>query len=68
MANFNKQPEVNEKFWKEDIGSGKITYVYWNYKLVTVDFFEKGVKTFELDEVLGNWSDDYGGTWMLYNI
>lgn len=68
MASWNQQPETGQKFWKEGVGSGKITYVYFHYKLVTVDFFEKGVKTFEFDEVLGNWTDDFGGTWMLYNI
>lgn len=68
MANWNKQPEVGEKLWKEDVGSGKITHILWPFKTVIVDFYEKGVTTFELDDVLGNWTEDYGGSWMLYNI
>lgn len=68
MASWNQQPEVGQKFWKEDIGSGQITYILWPFKIITVDFFEKGVRTFEFDEVLGNWSEELGGTWMLYNI
>lgn len=68
MASWNQQPAVGDKFWVEGIGSGKITYVYFHYKLISVDFFEKGLKTFEFDDVLGNWSEDFGGTWMLFNI
>lgn len=68
MATWNQQLETGQKFWKEGVGSGKITHIYWHHKLVVVDFFEKGVKTFEFDEVLGNWSDELQGTWMLYNI
>lgn len=68
MVSWNQKPEVGQKLWKEGVGSGKITYIYFNYKLVVVDFYDKGVSTFEMEEVLGNWSDDFGGTWMLYNI
>lgn len=64
-----QQPEVGQKLWQEGIGSGKITHIYhYNDKLVVVDFFEKGVKTYDHDEVIGNWTDDYGGSWMIYHI
>lgn len=68
MASWNQSLEVNQKLWKEGIGSGKITHILYPFKTVIVDFYEKGVQTFEFDEVLGNWTDDFGGTWMLYNI
>lgn len=64
-----QQPEVGQKFWKEGVGSGKITCVlHYNDRLVIVDFFERGVEVFDYDDVLGNWTDDYGGSWMIYNI
>lgn len=68
MPSWQQQPEAEQKFWKEGIGSGKITRVDWQYKLVYVDFFEKGTESFELDELFGCWSDELGGTWMLYNL
>lgn len=69
MASWNQYPEIGQKFWEEGIGSGKITHVSFppDNDLI-VDFYEKGVKTYELDEVLGNWTEDYGGTWMIHKI
>lgn len=68
-SSWQQQPEVGQKFWKEGVGSGVITHIYYyKDKLVVVDFFEKGIQTFEYDEVIGNWSDELQGTWMLYNI
>lgn len=68
MASWNQQLEVGQKLWKEGVGSGKITHILWPFKLIYVDFYEKGTKTLEFDEVLGNWTEDYGGSWMLYDI
>lgn len=63
-----RQPEWHDKFWHEGIGSGQIIRVNERDRMVTVDFYEKGIRTYEFDELLGNWSEDYRGTWLIYNI
>lgn len=68
MAAWEQQPEAGQKFWQEGTGSGKITYVSYGDKEIIVDFYEKGSRTYEFDEVLGNWQDIHGGTWTIYNI
>lgn len=68
MAEWQQQPEPGQKFWREGIGSGKITAVDRAYKLVYVDFYEKGTESFDLDDLFGCWSDTLGGTWLLYDI
>lgn len=67
MARQHQQPEIGQKFWKEGIGSGTITYVNYQFKEVYVSFYEKGMRTFEFDELLGSWEEIHGGTWMLYS-
>lgn len=67
MATWHQQPEAGHKLWKEGVGSGKITSVDYQYKLVYVTFYEKGNESFELDDLFGCWTEDYGGSWMLYD-
>lgn len=68
MPNWQEQPQIGQKFWQEGVGSGKITYVDHQSKEIIVDFYEKGTRTYEFDEVFGSWEDVHGGSWMIYNI
>lgn len=67
MASRHKQPEYGDKLWHDGIGSGKIVNVDARNKFIDVDFFEKGHRSYEIDELLGNWDEAYGGTWMIFN-
>lgn len=66
MARWQTKVEVGQKFWQEGIGSGKIDAIDWKLKMIYVNFYEKGRRTYEFDVLFGNWSDHYGGTWMIY--
>jgi len=63
---WQKTPEVGDKFWQEGKGSGSVTGVDYANNIVYVTFFEKGREIYEFDEVFGQWTEDYGGTWMIY--
>lgn len=65
---WQQEPQVGQKLWKEGIGSGKITQILWPFKQVIVDFYEKGTEVIDFDDLFGCWTDRLGGTWMLYNI
>lgn len=68
MPSWQEEPQEGQKLWKEGIGSGKITRVDHQYKLVYVDFYEKGTEVFEFDELFGNWGGEFGGTWLLFDM
>lgn len=65
---WQQEPEVGQKFWQEGVGSGIITGVDYKEKLVYVDFYEKGHRTYEFDEIFGLYESSLGGSWMLYNF
>ena len=68
MASPGKQPEYGDKIWHEGLGSGIITGIEYRSKMVYADYYDKGSRTYEFDELLGTWDDAYGGTWMIYNL
>lgn len=66
MASWQQQVEYGQKFWQEGVGSGTIDGIDYKLRLVYVNFHEKGRRTYEFDVLFGNYSDAYGGTWMIY--
>lgn len=62
-----RHPETGDKIWQEGLGSGVITGIDWSSKTVYADYYDKGSRTYEYDEVLGCWDTAYGGTWMMFN-
>ena len=63
--NFQQDIEYGQKFWSSELFSGKIIVIDRVNRAVTVDFWEKGHRVYEFDQLFGNWTDDYGGTWMV---
>lgn len=67
-------PRVGDKVWDElrhqlhkKHPNGKITYVNWPGKYVTVTFTDGGDKLIDFDDLEGHWhAESFGGTWMLH--
>jgi hypothetical protein len=57
--------EVGQKLWTLSKGSGQIIDILYADKEVVVTFWEKGTEVFEFDDLAGNWTTSYGGTWTL---
>lgn len=67
-------PRIGDKFWdrgkfkdREGQPNGKIRHVDRHEKEILVEFFDKSIETYSLDDILGCWeAASFGGTWMLY--
>jgi hypothetical protein len=63
-------PQKGEKFWdsRQLQPNGIIVRVIWQYgeREIIVKFYETGnVVSYEMEELEGNWTSGYGGTWLL---
>lgn len=65
---MQREPEVGDKFWDSELFSGKIEGIDWASRTVYVTFWEKGSRTYEFDDLLGCWTEAYGGTWQYINF
>lgn len=77
-GHFHK-PRAGDKFWdravfleetqygKPSQPNGVIRNVNWGEKEILVQFHDKAVRTYTLDDILGCWEGaSFGGCWMLY--
>ena len=65
-------PQVGDKFWAEKMPqpNGKIICVDWEFHCVKVMFEgkDKIVKDYSFEDLDGAWTDQYGGTWMIWSL
>jgi len=65
MPSWQQDIEHGQKLWSSKYYSGKIVQIDWANRCVVVTFWEKGHKTYEFNQLEGNWADHSGGTWII---
>lgn len=67
MSTINqaRQPEYQDGFWQEGMGSGKIIRINYAMKTVLVSYYEKGYRVYSFDTILGSFERIHGGTWVI---
>ena len=74
VNNHFHKPRAGDKFWDravflEEKGqpNGKIRHVNWPEKEILVEFHDKSLRTYTLDDIIDAWeSASFGGCYMLY--